>query len=393
MSTAPENTPVSAPRHVPIAIVGGGLGGLTLARALHVNGVPSAVFDLETDRHARTQGGMLDMHEESGQAALRAMELYDGFRALVHPGGQATRVLDKHAAVHLQISDEDSGGGRPEIDRGALRDLILDALPQGTVHWNAKATAVRTLDDGRHEVTLANGGTFTADVLVGADGAWSRVRTLVSDVRPSYAGVSTVEIDLSDADIRHPESAKVVGPGMLFALGDGRGFLAHREADGSLHVYASVRTGRSWLDGIDFTDTAAAKRAVLEQFPDWHSGLRNLVADADGALVPRPIVALPAGHRWRHVPGVTLLGDAAHVMSPYAGEGANNAMLDAAELAKALIARPGDPEAALIAYEEEMFPRAEAAAAISAAGLETCFAKDAPRALVAQFTADPWEAG
>ncbi|WP_285575321.1 FAD-dependent oxidoreductase [Actinoallomurus iriomotensis] len=373
--------------HHPMAVIGAGLGGLTLARVLHVGGVETPVFDLDADRHARTQGGMLDIHEDSGQAALRAAGLHDDFRALVLPGGEAMRILDKHGTVLLEQSDEDSSHGRPEVDRGQLRDLLLDSLPDGTVRWDSKVVSTRTLGDGRHEVTLTDGTVLTADLLIGADGTWSRVRPLVSDARPAYTGVSMVECDLQDADARHPEAAAVVGGGMLFALSDARGFLGHRESDGSLHVYATVRTGRSWLDGIDFADTETAKKAVLEEFADWHPGLRALVADADGELVPRSIVALPVGHRWDRVPGVTLLGDAAHVMSPFAGEGANIAMQDAAELAQALIGHPGDTETALAAYEDAMFARAEVAAADSAANLELCLAGDAPHGLVAQFAA------
>ncbi|MFJ7244265.1 FAD-dependent oxidoreductase [Kitasatospora sp. NPDC098652] len=371
--------------HYSIAVVGAGLGGLTLARVLHAGGIEAAVLDLDADRHARTQGGMLDIHEESGQAALRAAGLHEDFLHLVLPGGEAMRILDKHAGVRFEESDDDSSHTRPEVDRGRLRDLLLDSLPAGTVRWGAKAVATRTLADGRHEVTLADGAVFTADLLVGADGAWSRVRPLLSDALPAYTGVSVVESDLLDADARHPDAAAIVGGGMLFALGDGQGFLAHREWDGSLHVYTAVRTSPSWLEGIDFSDAEAAKSAVLEQFPDWHPSLRALVSEADGPLVPRPIIALPIGHRWERVPGVTLLGDAAHVMSPFAGEGANNAMQDAAELARAILDHPGDTEAALTRYEQAMFPRAEAAAADSAANLAMCFAPDAPQGLVAQF--------
>ncbi|MFF3918437.1 FAD-dependent oxidoreductase [Streptomyces sp. NPDC001852] len=371
--------------HHSIAIVGAGLGGLTLARVLYTAGVEAAVFDLDADRHARTQGGMLDIHEESGQAALRAAGLHKDFLRLVMPGGEAMRILDRHATVRFEESDDDSPHTRPEVDRGRLRELLLDSLPDGTVRWGAKVTATRTLADGRHEVTLADGTVFTTDLLVGADGAWSKVRPLVSGAVPAYTGVSVVEVDLLDADTRHPQAAAVVGGGMLFALGGGQGFLAHREWDGSLHVYTAVRTSASWLESIDFTTPDAAKSAVLEQFADWHPSLRALVADADGLLVPRPIVALPVGHRWERVPGVTLLGDAAHVMSPFAGEGANNAMQDAAELARAITDHPGDTETALVRYEQAMFPRAEAAAADSAANLALCFAADAPQGLVDQF--------
>ncbi|MFF8726574.1 FAD-dependent oxidoreductase [Streptomyces sp. NPDC015171] len=371
--------------HHPVAVVGAGLGGLALARVLQVHGIEAALFDLEASAGARTQGGMLDIHDDSGQEALRAAGLHAEFLARVHPGGQAMRVLDRDGTLRLAESD-DGSLGRPEIDRGELRELLLGSLSAGTVRWGAKVTGAHPLGGGRHGVTLADGSEFTTDVLVGADGAWSRVRPLLSAARPAYTGVSFVEADLTAADVRHPVSAEVVGGGMFFALGPGRGFLAHRETDGSLHVYVAVTAPEDWLDGIDFTDTEAARTAVLKEFDGWDERLRALLADADGPLVPRRIHALPVGHRWDPVPGVTLLGDAAHLMSPFAGEGANLALLDGAELGLALAAHPGDTEAALAAYEARMFPRAEASAADSARSQELLFRADAPQGLLDMFT-------
>ncbi|WP_030901828.1 FAD-dependent oxidoreductase [Streptomyces sp. NRRL F-5126] len=370
--------------HHPIAIVGGGLGGLTLARVLHTHGIEAALYESEPSSGARGQGGMLDIHDDSGQVALRAAGLYDEFRALVHPGGEAMRVLDKHGKVRLDQED-DGQGGRPEVDRGHLRDLLLKSLPDGSIRWGAKATGARRLATGAYEVALADGSAFTADLLIGADGAWSRVRPLLSDDMPAYTGVSFVEFDLLDADVRHPDAAAVVGGGMLFALGEGNGLLAHRETDGSLHVYAAIKAPQEWAAGVDFGDRRAAKAALLTRFTGWDERLRALIADADGTLVPRPIHALPVAHRWPRVPGVTLLGDAAHLMSPFAGEGANLAMLDGARLAQCLAARPGDTEGAIAAYEAEMFPRSEESARGSADNLEVCFRHDAPQGLLDQF--------
>lgn len=194
----------------PITIVGAGLGGLTLASILHASGVVTTVYEGDTSATVRGQGGSLDIHEESGQRALRAAGLFDAFRAIVNAGGEHMRILDKWATVRL---DESGDGARPEVDRGALRDLLLASLPANTVRWGAKVTNVRSQRDGGHTITLNGSDTVATDLLVGADGAWSKVRPLVSAAIPVYAGLSFVEVHLHDAHRRHPDSAALVGWG------------------------------------------------------------------------------------------------------------------------------------------------------------------------------------
>ncbi|GAA2710508.1 FAD-dependent oxidoreductase [Actinoplanes palleronii] len=372
--------------NTPVTIVGGGLGGLTLARVLHVHGIPATIYELDASPEARTQGGMLDIHDYNGQVAIRAAGLFDAFQKIIHPGGEATRILDKHGTVHTDEIDE-GDGTRPEVDRGQLRRMLLDSLPDDTIRWGSKVTAVRGVGEGRHELTFADGSTHTTGLLVGADGAWSRIRPLLSAATPAYAGMSFVEVDLHDADVRHPGPSRTVGAGMLFALGPGNGFLAHRETDGSLHIYIALEKPAEWVESIDFTDTAKAKALLVDEFHDWAPEFHALITEADGALIPRTINALPIEHRWDRVPGVTLLGDAAHVMSPFAGEGANLAMLDGAELGEALAAHPGETEKALHAYEKALFPRSAEAAAEAARNLELCFDANAPQSLLDQFAA------
>ena len=151
--------------HHHIAIIGAGLGGLTLARTLQVHGIDAAVYDLEASPAARTQGGMLDIHENSGQRALRAVGVYEQFRELIHLGGEELRVLDKHAILRMKQDDE-GDGDRPEVERGQLRDLLLRALPDGTVRWASKVTGAVARDDATYQVRLADATTFTADLLV-----------------------------------------------------------------------------------------------------------------------------------------------------------------------------------------------------------------------------------
>jgi 2-polyprenyl-6-methoxyphenol hydroxylase-like FAD-dependent oxidoreductase len=364
----------------PVTIVGAGLGGLTLARVLHVHGIPATVYEAEPAAAARTQGGQLDIHEHNGQLALEAAGLTGEFHAIIHAGAEATRILDQHGKVLLDQPD-DGTSGRPEVLRGDLRRILLDSLPEETVQWGYRVTGVQPLGDGRHELTFGDGSTVTTSHLVGADGAWSKVRPLLSGATPEYVGTVFVETYLYDADERHAAAAEAVGDGAMSALTPGKGIVAHREAGNILHTYVQLNRSAEWVAGIDFTDASAATARVAAEFDGWAPELTALVTDGETTPVPRTIYTLPTGHRWDRVPGVTLLGDAAHLMPP-AGEGANLAMFDGAELGQAIAAHPGDIEAALTAYEKALFPRSEAEYADAYEILDLCLGDRAPFGLI-----------
>ena len=344
----------------PITVVGAGLGGLVLARVLHVHGIPVTVYEAEASAAARTQGGLLDIHPWNGQPALEAAGLTGKFRGLVLPGRESYRVLDRAGTVLLDRPD-DGTGVRPEVPRGELRQMLLDSLPDGIVQWGRKVSGVQALGDGRHELRFTDGATAVTSLLAGADGAWSRVRPVLSDATPQYIGVISVEYFLSDTDTRHRATAEAVGAGSLFALAPGKGFLAYRETGGTLHTYVQLKAPQDWLADTDLADSAAVTARVVAEFDGWAPELTALITGSDTAPVVRPLYTLPAGHRWARVPGVTLIGDAAHLAPPN-GEGANLAMQDGAELGQAIAAHPGNLEVALAGYEQAMFPRAAAEA-------------------------------
>lgn len=367
-----------------IAIVGAGLGGLALARVLHVNGINAVVYERESSRGARGQGGMLDIH--SGQRALRAAGLIDQFYAIARGEGQDMRLLEPDGTLLLQEdTPEDAPLLRPEVDRADLRNLLLDNLPEHAVRWGH---AFESADNG--VLRFADGSSATYDLLVGADGAQSRVRALLTDTRPAHIGQNVVEIGIPDIDRTHPDLAAMVGRGNYWVLGDGKSLAAQRNGDGRVRIGLSFyNTAEGWFatSGIPFDDPAAARARLIELLPGWDARFTALIAACDDTVLPRSITTLPVGLTWPSTPSVTLLGDAAHLMPPV-GEGANMALLDGALLALALAAHPDDYPTAVKEYEREMFERTSTAARMSADMQELLMSPDASRRMLEFFQPD-----
>lgn len=360
-----------------IAIIGAGPAGLTLARILHLNDIAATVFEREEHSLARPQGGTLDLHVESGQLALRRAGLEAEFLRIARYEDQGSRLYDKHGT--LVLADDDDSGDRPEVDRSALREVLLNSLPADTVQWGRELRDIHARPGGGYDLAFGADLLGPFDLVIGADGAWSRVRPLVSRYRPQYSGLTFIEFGIDDVDVSHPALSKLVGRGKIGAEGDGKSMIVQRNANAHLRGYAIFRVPSDWAEKtFDFASPAVARARLMAEFADWAPELVDLIAASNDHIVARAIHALPIGHHWPNRAGITLLGDAAHVMSPFGGEGVNAAMLDAAELARHLV-EAGDWTQAVKLYEQEMFERvvepathaAEAAATeLSHVGLE-----------------------
>ncbi|NUW35730.1 FAD-dependent monooxygenase [Nonomuraea sp. SMC257] len=359
-----------APMKARISVIGAGPGGLACARILQRHGLAVTVYDRDADRNARDQGGTLDLHADDGQLALREAGLLEGFFALARPEGQEMRQLTPAGEMVLHHVPEEGERFKPEIDRGRLRDLLLDSLEPGTVRWGRALDRVGGPAGGPRLLHFTDGTTVETDLVIGADGAFSRVRPAVSPAVPAYTGVSFLEAWFDDVDARHPEIADLVGQGGA-AAGDGdRGLFAQRNGGDHIRVYIIRRVPIDWISrsGLTIDDTEGIRAELLKEYAGWSPRLRRLISDNDGPYVDRPILALPVPHTWEHNPTVTLLGDAAHLMPPL-GVGVNLALLDASELALAL-AGSATLDEAVRAYEATMLPRSTGTAKLLEGGAE-----------------------
>ena len=377
-----------------IAIIGAGPAGCTLATLLIRHSIPVTIFEGEVSAHVRAQGGTLDLHTDTGLKALEEAGLMAAYKKYARYDGEAIRLVDKNLKTYIGMggATESTSRGRPEIDRERLRQILLESLPEGVIQWDHRLWSIDSKDLSLY---FDHGFEKGYDLVVGADGAWSKVRPAVSDVQPYYTGVGGFDMYVDDVEHRYPDLYALVNKGSLFAYSDGKSISAQQKGDGSHIVYATSVRDEHWTRdcGYDVHNPIEIKKAVAEEFADWAEPLRKFTQVANEKdPTSRSLYMLPPDHRWQHRKGVTLIGDAAHLMTPHAGEGVNTAMTDSLNLADAIIraTRSGKGEGELDMeirlFEEEMFRRAGAIARHSFANTEDMFfTPGAPDSIIARY--------
>ena len=371
-----------------IAIIGGGPAGLTLARLLHVSGakVDVTLYELDASATSRPdQGGTLDLHADTGLAALRKCGLWDTFSKYARYDGEELIMADKNATelVHLR------GGkmGRPEIDRQKLKEMLLESLPEDYVSWGRHLREVT--EDGMLRFDGREGVEGPFDLIVGADGAWSKVRARLHGLKPVYSGVSGYEMEIREPAKTCLHVDKMVGRGSFFGSSDRKCLNAQRMANGSLKV-------RSWYtcaegeakESLEKHGKKGTLEIILQRYAGWAPEMIEFLKQADlESLRQWTLYELPLDSKWEHKPGFTLMGDAASLATPFSGEGVNKAMKDCLELAE-LIEKSQDPnnnnnndltlDQAVLRYEQLMFPRAEKLQVTTMRNKEILFGPTAP---------------
>jgi len=384
---------MSPSQSLKIAIVGAGPVSLTLANILQKNGIPFTVY--EAADSFRTSGGSLDLHPETGLLAIKEAGLWDAFVKHSRPEADCDKIVnldgevlwDENLLKKDDMSEEEKFAGRPEIDRALLMKILYDNLKSDAIVFGKKLDRVvpSSTHEAKYDLQFVDGSQDTKiDLVIGADGAWSKVRQVLTDTKPHYSGISMVEVNGSNIEA-NPWLLQYIGAGSMFSFGEGRAVLAQRQGGGGLRTYAALRVPEDFLDtcGIDWKEKDKARKEVVERyFHDIGDDLKRVILECTDDLTPRTLFELPVGFTWPHRSGVTLMGDAAHLMTPFAGVGVNVGMTDALVLGREIVtASRGEKslDESIREYEKEMFPRAEKNATKTAWGKENHFSKDGSR--------------
>ncbi|MFD1605593.1 FAD-dependent oxidoreductase [Flavobacterium artemisiae] len=387
-----------------IAVIGGGMGGLLLARLLQMKNGIVKVYERDLNQEIRVQGSPLDLHEDSGIKAMKEADLLDEFYKNVRPNASKARIVDQNFKIRFdehhipetasaKNTDEKQHSlaaiskPRPEIDRSALRNILVNSLENDTLVWNSQFDSMEKQGNG-WKIHFKNGSEAYADLVIAADGANSKVRPYLSKIKPIYSGITMIEGTIYNAKENAPNFFDFSKGGKVLAFGNEQTIMYGTKGDGSLMFLTSTKTPENWIteSDLDFNDHLKMYEWFKEVYKDWSFEWHELFTSQELYFIPRPQYYFPLNQTWETQENLTMIGDAAHRMPPFAGKGANLALLDALELAENLTSTPfSDILSALSDFEKRMIKRAAEATKETLTNAEQLFGADALEKLVSIF--------
>jgi 2-polyprenyl-6-methoxyphenol hydroxylase-like FAD-dependent oxidoreductase len=346
-------------RNKRIAIIGAGPVGLAIAKLLQQKGVQVKVYERDKDPQARVWGGTLDLLEDSGQRAMKAAGLLQHYFELAAPMGRT--LVDETGNVIFTAKPNDAS---PEINRTALRKIFLESLLDDTVVWDSKITGMED-QDNKWILHFDSRPDAVADIVIGANGGMSKVRKLVTDAEPAYTGTFIIQGEVVQPKLKCLAFYNLCNDNIFMTAGNGITFVANPNNNGALSYGVTFRKPEEWINGngLNFQNPADISTFLINMFNECCEDYKELFR-ATGSFVGLPSRIVSLDKRWkahRQLP-ITLIGDAAHIMPPFAGKGVNTGLLDALILSENLTdGRFETIEAAIEDYERQMFVYAKAA--------------------------------
>ena len=336
-----------------VAIIGAGPVGLTMARLLQQNGVNVTVYERDKDAQARIWGGTLDLHENSGQVAMKKAGLLESYFAMAEPMGRT--LTDEQGEVFFSKNPAPES---PEINRNNLRKMLLGSLTSDTVVWDRKFAGIEE-QNGKWLLHFENKPDETADFVIGANGGMSNARKFVTDKEAEYTGTYIIQGEVYEPEIKCKEFYQLCNDNILMTAYEGKTVVANPHNNGALGYNVTFSKPKEWVleNELDFKNTESISMFLSNMFSNWDERYKQLFRSTS-FFVGLPARKLSLDNPWKNnrpLP-ITLIGDAAHLMPPFAGEGLNMGLMDTSILSDNLTNGKFETiPAAIKDYEQKMF--------------------------------------